>query len=144
MYVTISWENSINQDENKLLTNIKREIEQIALRKGWKNVKNNFNLESVDNYDSLITRIANSSNDSNWERYSNDDVCRKLQRIFLQKRDKADTDKAIYRMCCIGLVEDVTVDYSTETYELRNLGSVCLNSLESTILWNEQKRKWLK
>ena len=119
VYVTISWENSINQDENKLLTNIKREIEQIALRKGWKNVKNNFNLESVDNYDSLITRIANSSNDSNWERYSNDDVCRKLQRIFLQKRDKADTDKAIYRMCCIGLVEDVTVDYSTETYELK-------------------------
>lgn len=119
VYVTISWENSINQDENKLLTNIKREIEQIALRKGWKNVKNNFNLESVDNYDSLITRIANSSNDSNWERYSNDDVCRKLQRIFLQKRDKADTDKAIYRMCCIGLVEDVTVDYRTEMYELK-------------------------
>ena len=119
VYVTISWENSINQNENELLTNIKQQIEQIALRKGWKNVKNDFNLESVDNYDSLITRIADSSNDPNWERYSNDDACRKLQRIFLQKREKADTDKAIYRMCCIGLVEDVTVDYSTETYELK-------------------------
>ena len=119
VYVTISWENSINQNKNELLTNIKQQIEQIALRKGWKNVKNDFNLESVDNYDSLITRIADSSNDPNWERYSNDDACRKLQRIFLQKREKADTDKAIYRMCCIGLVEDVTVDYSTETYELK-------------------------
>ena len=119
VYVTISWENSINQDKNELLTNIKQQIEQIALRKGWKNVKNNFNLESVDNYDSLITRIAISSTDSNWERYSNDDACRELQRIFLQKREKADTDKAIYRMCCIGLVEDVTVDYSTETYQLK-------------------------
>lgn len=119
VYVTISWENSINQDKNELLTNIKQQIEQIALRKGWKNVEDNFNLESVDNYDSLITRIADSSNDPNWERYSNDDACRKLQRIFLKKREKADTDKAIYRMCCIGLVEDVTVDYSTETYELK-------------------------
>ena len=119
VYVTISWENSINQNKNELLTNIKQQIEQIALRKGWKNVEDNFNLESVDNYDSLITRIANNSTDSNWERYSNDDICRELQRIFYQKREKADTDKAIYRMCCIGLVEDVTVDYSTETYELK-------------------------
>ena len=38
---------------------------------------------------------------------------------FCKKRDKDDTDKAIYRLCCIGLVEDVTIDYLSQTYELK-------------------------
>lgn len=38
---------------------------------------------------------------------------------FCKKRDKDDTDKAIYRMCCIGLVDDVTIDYLSQTYELK-------------------------
>ena len=37
--------------------------------------------------------------------------------FFCRKRD--DTDKAIYRLCCIGLVEDVTIDYLSQTYELK-------------------------
>lgn len=38
---------------------------------------------------------------------------------FCKKRDKDDTDKAIYRLCCIGLVDDVTIDYLSQTYELK-------------------------
>lgn len=35
------------------------------------------------------------------------------------ERDKSDTDKAIYRMCCMGLVDDVLIDYLSETYTLK-------------------------
>ncbi|WP_282778401.1 DEAD/DEAH box helicase [Phaeodactylibacter xiamenensis] len=34
------------------------------------------------------------------------------------KRSKADTDKAIFRMLCIGLIDDYTVDYNQKTYTI--------------------------
>ena len=36
---------------------------------------------------------------------------RPLEKAFCRKRDTDDTDKAIYRMCCVGLVDDVKIEY---------------------------------
>ena len=51
--------------------------------------------------------------------HANEAIYKKLRMAFCKKRDKDDTDKAIYRMCCIGLVDDVTIDYLSQTYELK-------------------------
>ncbi len=38
--------------------------------------------------------------------------------LFDRLRDKPATDKAIYRMVCIGLIDDFTVDYNNDIYQL--------------------------
>lgn len=40
----------------------------------------------------------------------------KIEDLFNRKRDKMITDKAIYRMVCIGLIDDFTVNYKNNTY----------------------------
>jgi ATP-dependent DNA helicase RecQ len=40
----------------------------------------------------------------------------KIKEWFWLHRDKSDTDKAIYRLLSIGLIEDYTVDYNAKTY----------------------------
>lgn len=45
--------------------------------------------------------------------------CRKeIEALFDRLRDKPATDKAIYRMVCIGLIDDFTVDYNNDLYRL--------------------------
>lgn len=70
---------------------------------------------------------------------------------FCKKRDKDDTDKAIYRMCCIGLVDDVTIDYLSQTYELKihkrtdeEFKQYMLDFSVSIILWSKLRRRWMK
>jgi ATP-dependent DNA helicase RecQ len=43
----------------------------------------------------------------------------KVSTILLKKRDKQDTEKAIFRFSVIGLIDDYTVDYNSETYLLK-------------------------
>ena len=40
------------------------------------------------------------------------------KKIWHERRSKADTDKAIYRLTCIGIVDDFEVDYRNEMYKL--------------------------
>lgn len=42
----------------------------------------------------------------------------KIAELFDRLRDKPATDKAIYRMVCIGLIDDFTVDYNKDIYQL--------------------------
>lgn len=42
----------------------------------------------------------------------------KIEELFGRLRDKPATDKAIYRMVCIGLIDDFTVDYNKDLYQL--------------------------
>lgn len=124
VYVTVSWENNIQQDADGFERSIKAEIERIAVQKQWQNIDEDrygkLKLNKVGDFDSLIAQIAKCSNDSNWLRCHGDETTYKtLRKLFCQKRDKDDTDKAIYRLCCIGLVEDVTIDYLSQTYELK-------------------------
>lgn len=124
IFVTVSWENQIMQDfdefENKLID----EIDNIACSKGWNGLrdKNVFRkaIRKINDFYSLLSAIARNSNEKKWlEAHNDEEIYVRLRRIFASKRDKDDTDKAIYRMCCIGLVEDVTIDYFSETYELK-------------------------
>lgn len=77
-------------------------------------------LNKIGDFEDLISKVAKCSGDTRWLRYHADEATyRRLRFLFCKKRDKDDTDKAIYRMCCIGLVEDVTIDYLSQTYELK-------------------------
>ena len=131
VYVTVTWENQIHQDFEAFETKIKNEITSIAMledpninKTPWQNINEErygkLKLNKIAAFDDLISQISKCSGDVRWLRYhSFDSLYRKLKQLFYQKRDKDDTDKAIYRMCCIGLVEDVTIDYLSQTYELK-------------------------
>lgn len=124
VFVTVSWENQILQDFEQFESSIKSEIAKIAEEQGWWNINEqrygNLKLNKVGGFDELISQISKYSGDSRWLRYhAAHNIYGRLRQLFCQKRDKDDTDKAIYRMCCIGLVEDVTIDYLSQTYELK-------------------------
>lgn len=124
VFVTVSWENQIQQDFEQFEQSIKSEVAKISKEQGWGNINEdrygNLKLNKVGDFDELIAQISQRSDDIRWLRYhAATDIYGRLKRLFCQKRDKDDTDKAIYRMCCIGLVEDVTIDYLSQTYELK-------------------------
>ncbi len=124
VYVTVSWENQKQQCPEEFEGSIKAEIDKIAQTKGWNPINEYRNgklkLNKVGDFNDLLTQIAKSSHDTRWLRHHADEsIYRNLQLLFCRKRDKDDTDKAIYRLCCIGLVEDVTIDYLSQTYELK-------------------------
>ena len=131
VFVTVTWENQIHQDFEGFENTIKNEIKKIAMledpsinKTQWKDINEQrygkLKLNKIATFDDLIAQISKCSGDVRWLRYhSFDSLYRNLKQLFYQKRDKDDTDKAIYRMCCIGLVEDVTIDYLSQTYELK-------------------------
>lgn len=118
--VVVSWENNIKQDPEGFKRTIRNEITQITKEQGWADIKGNLNFKKISDFEQLIAEIAKSSGDSMWLRsHANADIYSRLRQAFCKKRDKDDTDKAIYRLCCIGLVYDVTIDYLSQTYELK-------------------------
>ena len=124
VYVTVTWENQIKQDPEEFEREIKRQITKIAQNQSWNDINENhygkLNLNKINDFDELLERISKCSGDLRWLQYhASEDIYRGLKKAFCMKRDKDDTDKAIYRMCCIGLVEDVTIDYLAQTYELK-------------------------
>jgi hypothetical protein len=122
--VIVSWENNVQQDPDGFEASIKKEIFTISTDQGWQNINEDrygkLDLRKVGDFDELIAKIAECSRDTMWLRnHANEAIYKKLRMAFCKKRDKDDTDKAIYRMCCIGLVDDVTIDYLSQTYELK-------------------------
>ena len=121
--VVVSWENNIKQDSEGFEKSIKDEISSISQAQGWADINDRYDkldLKKIDDFEQLIAKIAKCSGDSAWLRHHADrNVYHKLRKAFCKKRDKDDTDKAIYRLCCIGLVDDVTIDYLSQTYELK-------------------------
>lgn len=124
VYVTVSWENQVQQDFEQFEESIRTEISKIAHEQGWfdlcEDKYGKFKLNLVGDFDELIAQISKCSGDARWLRYhAANNIYSRLRQLFCKKRDKDDTDKAIYRLCCIGLVEDVTIDYLSQTYELK-------------------------
>lgn len=122
--VVVSWENNIKQDLEGFEKSIKDEISKISQAQGWADINEDrygkLDLKKIEDFEQLIAKIAKCSGDTAWLRHhANWDVYKKLRMAFCKKRDKDDTDKAIYRLCCIGLVDDVTIDYLSNTYELK-------------------------
>lgn len=123
-YVVVSWENSIKQDYKTFENSIRKVISEISYQYGWHNLDEDrfgsLSLNKIESFDQLIAKISKCSGDPSWlTQHTNPDVYEKLKKSFYSKRDKTDTDKAIYRLCCIGIVEDVTIDYLSQTYELK-------------------------
>lgn len=124
VYVTVSWENQVQQDFEQFEESIRTEITNIAKQQGWSALFEDrygkLKLNKVGDFDGLIAQISKCSGDASWLRYhAANNIYSRLRQLFCKKRDKDDTDKAIYRLCCIGLVEDVTIDYLSQTYELK-------------------------
>lgn len=123
VFVTVSWENQIQQDPEQFEEDIKTEITNIACKQGWNNINEDRYGKlklNVSDFSELIARISKCSNDVRWLCcHAESKIYEVLRHLYCQKRDKDDTDKAIYRLCCIGLVEDVTIDYLSQTYELK-------------------------
>ena len=122
--VVVSWENNIKQDPEGFEKSIKDEITGISQKQGWADIDENkygkLDLKKIEDFEQLVAKISKCSGDTSWLRHhANRDVYRKLRMAFCKKRDKDDTDKAIYRLCCVGLVDDVTIDYLSQTYELK-------------------------
>lgn len=123
-YVTVSWENQIKQDPEQFERDVKYEISRIAQAQSWHEIDEErygkLKLNKISDFSELLSQIARCSGDTRWLRnHGNDGIYNNLKQCFSRKRDKDDTDKAIYRMCCIGLIEDVTIDYLAQTYELK-------------------------
>ena len=122
--VVVSWENNVQQDPEGFEASIKKEILAISEEQGWQNINEDrygkLDLKKIGDFNELIAKIAKCSGDTRWLRnHANKSIYKRLRMAFCKKRDKDDTDKAIYRMCCIGLVDDVTIDYLSQTYELK-------------------------
>lgn len=124
-YVVVTWENQIEKDFNIYQQNIDNAIIQIANSQNWNAaLPGKKDLENVGDFMQLLRLIFNMSQDSNWiSNYNSSkksyDIYEPLMHAFYQRRDKDDTDKAIYRLCCIGIIEDVIIDYNSETYTLK-------------------------
>ncbi|MBQ0090763.1 MAG: DEAD/DEAH box helicase [Prevotellaceae bacterium] len=119
-FVTVSWINLKQQNSSSFYQEIVNEISNIATNQGWNNINNPIKLHKISTFEDLLKEIAYLANDTRWLTYhQHSGIYSKLKQIFASRRDKSDTDKAIYRLCCIGLVEDVKIDYLSETYELK-------------------------
>ena len=122
--VVVSWENNIKQDPEGFEHSIKHEISKISQVQEWDDINEErygrLDLRKIEDFEQLIAKIAKCSGDTRWLRHhANTQIYKDLRMAFCRKRDKDDTDKTIYRMCCIGLVDDVTIDYLSQTYELK-------------------------
>lgn len=122
-YVMVSWENQYQQNRSQYCNEIENEANNLAQQFGWNQLPANpfakVDLFKVNNFAELLQKISKITGDDNWRKYHNSQALWPLNKAFCKRRDKDDTDKAIYRMCCIGLVDDVTIDYINHFYTLK-------------------------
>ena len=122
-YVIVSWENQYQQNRSQYCNEIEDEANNLAQQFGWNQLPANpfamVDLYKVNSFVELLQEISEITNDDNWRKYHSSPELWPLNKAFCKRRDKDDTDKAIYRMCCIGLVDDVTIDYINHFYTLK-------------------------
>lgn len=90
----------------------------VANRTGW-GVPASIDAYKESSYDKLVVQISRITNDQRWRTHSHSPVMDSVKTAFFKRRDKDDTDKAIYRLCCIGLIDDVTIDYNNALYTVK-------------------------
>ena len=73
VYVTVSWENQVQQDFEQFEESIRTEISKIAHEQGWFDLCEDrygkFKLNLVGDFDELIAQISKCSGDARWLRY---------------------------------------------------------------------------
>ena len=126
VFITVSWSNQIEQDIERYSNDIISAINYIAEKEGVTPIEpgkvNILRLVSAKSFAELLDNIDKETKreDAWWALNGQDgSKCFRLRHAFNKRRDKSDTEKVIYRMCCIGLIEDVTIDYLSETYQLK-------------------------
>ena len=121
-YIYVTWENSYSVDFETFASEIEREINVIISKKQWRSPGDvrQLGLRNIGDFNDLLSAISRNSGDKQWLiNHGDTELFKGLRSILYKRRDKSDTDKAIYRLCCIGLVDDVLVDYLSETYQLK-------------------------
>ncbi|MBQ8058985.1 MAG: ATP-dependent DNA helicase RecQ [Prevotella sp.] len=115
--VEVHGENQLKEDYQQFRNLIINEVNNIATAQGWSLLPNTafnngeLNEKNVPNFGALLKEISKASGNSYWRQYHRAAFMRPLEKTFCRRRDTDDTDKAIYRMCCIGLVDDVKIEY---------------------------------
>jgi superfamily II DNA helicase RecQ len=71
-------------------------------------------LKDTNNFDQFIQKLEEAR--PQYGLVENKDENGMLKRLFYSPRVKADTDKAIFRLASIGIVDDYTVDYNKKSY----------------------------
>jgi len=71
-------------------------------------------LKDTSNFDQFIQKLEEAR--PQYGLIDNKDETGKLQQLFYSPRFKADTDKAIFRLVSIGIIDDYTVDYNKKSY----------------------------
>lgn len=87
--------------------------------------KFNITLSIEDIEGNVLNKMPNNEKEAlrkvNWllkDHITEQSLTEEILSWWRKKRSKADTDKAIFRMLCIGLIDDYTVDYNKKTYTL--------------------------
>lgn len=116
-FVEVHGENLLKENYQEFRNLIIFEANNIATAQGWSLLPNiafnngELNEKNVPNFGALLKEISKASGNSYWRQYHRAAFMRPLEKTFCRRRDTDDTDKAIYRMCCIGLVDDVKIEY---------------------------------
>lgn len=116
--VVIPWVNKFETNPREFNQLVLDSIIEVGNQTGWSYALF-IDAHKEDSYDDLVVQIKNLSQDDHWIIHSKDDVMDPVRKAFAKRRDRADTDKAIYRMSCIGLIDDVTIDYVSELYTVK-------------------------
>ncbi len=116
-FVEVHGENLLKENYQEFRDLIIFEANNIATAQGWSLLPNTafnngeLNEKNVPNFGALLKEISKASGNSYWRQYRRAAFMRPLEKTFCRRRDTDDTDKAIYRMCCVGLVDDVKIEY---------------------------------
>lgn len=128
-YIIVTGENQHKEDYPLFCRLIIAEANRIAMANNWnpigsnafdaviRNGKTYKPLDKINTFKDLLKDISEKTIDLRWCKdttWKNDSIVtfwEPLKKVFCSRRDNDDTDKAIYRMCCIGLIEDVTIKY---------------------------------
>lgn len=114
-YVEVHGENYYKESYSAFCQLIINEANNIATAQGWATLPDNIfandTIKDVSSFGALLKEISRKTQNIYWRMYHRAHFMQPLRKAFCRRRDSDDTDKAIYRMCCIGLVDDVTVKY---------------------------------
>lgn len=116
-FVVVSGENLLMTNYQLFRNLIFNVANSIAVAQGWPQIPTNalnngqLNEKNVPTFGALLKAISRATKNLYWRQYHKATFMKPLEKAFCRRRDNDDTDKAIYRMCCIGLVDDVKIEY---------------------------------
>ena len=115
--VIIPWVNEFNRNPALFNQLVLESIQYVALQIGL-TAPVHIDAFGANSMEELLINISDRTGDDGWRVHYRDERIAPVKDAFYKRRDNDDTDKAIYRMCCIGLIDDVIIDYNNELYKV--------------------------